>query len=70
MGIDLNLDEIKHFDFDLLKEFFENFLKITPEEKFKQLTKVKLIKDMRAYEEYLFNKFRNNDITLRSKSRL
>lgn len=53
-----------------LKEFVREFLLATPKEKASLLDSLRLAKEIRNFEESIFDRYRNNDITLRVKGRL
>jgi len=67
---DLNAEELQNVSFSKLSEFFKEFIESTPEEKANLLENLRLTKEIRQYEELIFDKYRNNDITLRVKGRL
>ena len=58
---------MKNVDFGLLKEFIEKMISSTPIEKIKVMNKLQLIKDIRNYETFLFDKYRNRSIELRGR---
>ncbi len=63
-------DELKFVDFDVFRLFLNEFLNSTPQEKRRTLSSLKLMKELRSYEAFLFEKYRNQDITLRVRGRL
>ncbi|KAL4456759.1 hypothetical protein ABPG73_000112 [Tetrahymena malaccensis] len=70
MGFDITLDELNFVNFDTLALFFDEFVNSTPDEKMKTLSKIQVLDSLRSYENYLFDKYRNNDISLRVKGQL
>lgn len=70
MGLDVSRDELGFVDFEALAMFFKEFVECSPEEKLKTLGKIQVMESLRSYENALFDKYRNNDISLRVKGRL
>jgi hypothetical protein len=64
MRLDVTPDELKFVDFDVFRLFLNEFLNSTPQEKRRTLSNLKLMKELRSCEAFLFEKYRNQDITL------
>ena len=67
---DLEAGELIKVDFSKLNKFLNEFVLTSEDERYRLLENLRLVKEVRQYEELIFEKYRNQDITLRVKGKM
>ena len=67
---DLQAEDMIKVNFGKVNEFLQEFVEASEEDKFKLLESLRTTREVRQYEEMIFDKYRNHDLTLRVKGRM